>query len=207
MLNHDVTLSQLRKMMASRETLPSRLHTTRVEQKPTFIGHSASNPANTTTTSSLFTSTEAINPLVTSPMKISIQKSDIEANHLPQVKVTLKQEPNKQALSRLRSPFKSPSWTVETGREWHSHKKTEQDSVRNLLTQDSTEEMVIKPRRRTSVRHSEELIRQLGRQPRMERVRDWVFASPLDSARPINDTLMNELQQQKLSRRVHFGGG
>ena len=181
----------------------------------------------TSTTPSLSASTEAFS--AAPPFKISIHQSDTDSL-LPQVKVTLKQEPDKQALSRLRSTFRSPSWGgAELGAELvvgarlgaregrseragRSQRAVDEDSVRELLAQPSDEHL-LHPARAT--RQGTHLRGQgrggelhgLGRQPRMERVRQWVHTSPLASARPVDDSLMNELQQQKLSRRVHFEGG
>ena len=175
----------------------------------------------TSTTPSLSASTEAFG--TAPPFKISIHQSDTDSL-LPQVKVTLKQEPDKQALSRLRSTFRSPSWGgAELGaelvvgarlgaREGRSQRAVDEDSVRELLAQPSDEHLLPPARATRQGTHLRGQgrggeLRGLGRQPRMERVRQWVHTSPLASARPVDDSLMNELQQQKLSRRVHFEGG
>ena len=199
MLGHDVTLSQLRKLMTR-----SSVSATTAAATPSSSAPYLSNPSlalSTTCTSS--------ETLTYPPLKISIHQSE-DSSSLPQVKVTLKQEPNKEAMQRLRSTFKSPSWAPDMNTEWRSYRAVEREnSVRELLGRDDDVIMNSSSRvERHVTRYAKNRAGQLSglaRQPRMEMVREWVHASPLDTPPSEESQLMKQLRRQKPSRRVRFG--
>ena len=204
MLGREVTLSELRRLMprSSIATSPEARRTNCAQSAHTHL----SSPTTKSASSELIDSTG---------LKISIQESETGTS-LPQINITIKREPTKSAVSRLRHTFKSPSWGPENSQQWRSAKKKkdhhEVDSVHEILINDATEnepnEPKDKPQEHIKVSRNRRFdLKTLGKQPNIERTREWVYKSPLDTALTEESPTMKQFKAQKPSRRVRFGGG